>query len=368
MLDQYRKEIEYCTFCPKMCRFVCPVSIADSNESSHPTGKMTLLHLMRDEALDLDPELAEVFYKCTGCMLCKSFCEHDQVLPPVFDAGKALAVEQGVNPPAAEKFAKKFLKQGSPWEADLKAEQRRMVPNRYFSEEAQVAYFSGCTQIHQDPKALRGLVRIFEKAKVDFVAAFEGPDMCCGYPLVSVGHETEFAELARRNIERLARYKKVIVSDPGCLHTMKARYTELGLPASVELVHVSQWLKELIDSGALKPKKKGKEKVLYHDPCYLGRYLQVYDEPRDVLGACLEEGAGEFRWSREKSKCSGGGEAYPVMFPEEAKRIAEARAQEARERGAERIVTSCPTCVKRLGRAAKDIPVEDLISFVASRL
>ncbi|MCA9771843.1 MAG: (Fe-S)-binding protein, partial [Myxococcales bacterium] len=357
MLDQYRKEIEYCTFCPKMCRFVCPVAIADANESSHPTGKMTILHLLRDEALDLDGELAEVFYKCTGCMLCETFCEHDQVLPPVFEAGKALAVDRGVNPEAAERLAAKCVEKGSPFGADLRAEQRRLVPNRYFSDEAQVVYFAGCTQIHQDPKALNGFVKILGKAKVDTVAAWDHEDMCCGYPLMATGHMKEFEALARRNIERMNGLKKLIVADPGCLHTFKTRYRDLGLSTRVELVHASEWLAELIDTGALTPKRTERERVVYHDPCYLGRHQEIYDAPRAVLGGFLEGEVGEFRWNRENSKCCGGGEAYPVLFPEEAERIADARVEDARERAAERIVTTCPTCVKRLGRRSDGVPV-----------
>ncbi|MBA7583997.1 putative iron-sulfur-binding oxidoreductase FadF [subsurface metagenome] len=170
-------------------------------------------------------------------------------------------------------------------------------------------------------------------------------EKCCGESVRKAGNEDLFKRLAKENIKTFIDngVKKILVSSPHCYHTFKNEYTEFK--ANFEVVHISQYLLELINEGRLKLTKEYKKKVSYHDPCYLGRHNGIYDEPREVLKKVPGLELVEMADSRENALCCGGGGGRIWMETKKGERLSDIRLEQAIEVGAEVLVTSCPYCI-----------------------
>jgi Fe-S oxidoreductase len=156
-----------------------------------------------------------------------------------------------------------------------------------------------------------------------------------------------FKRLARENIKTWIEsgVRKILVSSPHCYHTFKNEYAEFK--ANFEVLHVSQYLCQLIDEGRLKPGGEYGKKVVYHDPCYLGRHNGVYDEPRRVLQSIPGLELREMAEEREDSLCCGMGGGRIWMETPRGERFSELRLQQALEAGAEVLATACPYCISQ---------------------
>jgi Fe-S oxidoreductase len=237
-------------------------------------------------------------------------------------------------------------------------------------------FWVGCAGA-TDPRArktTRAVVRILKAAGVDF--AVLGPEeKCTGDPARRMGNEYLFQQLAQENIETLKQYRfrKILVTCPHCLNSLGKDYRELG--AAYEVVHHSQLLAELLAAGRvpLELAPKDDELVTFHDPCYLGRYSDGYEPPREVL-VRLGMKATEMARSREKGFCCGAGGGRIFLEETIGKRVNVERTEQALATGATTVAVGCPFCMTMLtdGTKAKDVEgalrVKDLAELVADRL
>jgi Fe-S oxidoreductase len=186
--------------------------------------------------------------------------------------------------------------------------------------------------------------KILEKAGVDF-GILGSEENCCGESIRKTGNEELFKSLAKENIKTFIDHgvKKILVSSPHCYHTFKNEYPEFN--ASFEVIHMSQYLYELMDEGRLESTREYEKKVAYHDPCYLGRHNGVFDPPRDVLKQAPGAEPAEMEDYRENSLCCGGGGGRIWMETPKEERFADLRLQQAIDAGAEVLATSCPYCI-----------------------
>jgi Fe-S oxidoreductase len=168
---------------------------------------------------------------------------------------------------------------------------------------------------------------------------------CCGESIRKTGDEELFKRLARENIKTFIEngVKKILVSSPHCYHTFKNEYPEFMV--NFEVVHISQYLLELICEGKLDFTKEYRKKVTYHDPCYLGRHNGIYDEPREALKKIPGLELIEMADSLEDSLCCGGGGGRIWMETPKGERFSDLRVEQAVAAGAEVLVTSCPYCI-----------------------
>ncbi|RLC72043.1 MAG: Fe-S oxidoreductase, partial [Chloroflexi bacterium] len=130
---------------------------------------------------------------------------------------------------------------------------------------------------------------------------------------------------------------------PHCYYTFKNEYPALG--GEYVVMHVTQLLDQLLEQGKLKFGREIKKRVIYHDPCYLGRHSGIYDEPRRVLRAIPGIELLEFRDSRENSLCCGGGGGRIWMETKKGERFSDLKLEEALEAGAEVLALACPYCL-----------------------
>jgi len=237
---------------------------------------------------------------------------------------------------------------GNPWGQEPKdrANWAKGLGVKEFEEGTELLYFPCCYPSY-DPrlrKVAAATANILNRAGVDF--GILGPkENCCGESVRKAGNEALFKRLARENIKTFIEngVKKILLSSPHCYHTFKNEYPEFK--ANFEVVHISQYLFELINKGRLKFTKEYGKKVTYHDPCYLGRHNGIYDEPREVLKKIPGLELNEMADARENSLCCGMGGGRIWMETPKAERFSNLRLEQAIGVGAEVLVTSCPYCI-----------------------
>ena len=243
--------------------------------------------------------------------------------------------------------------------------------------QAEYVYWPGCSGAYdaRNRKVSRALVALLRHAGVDF--AVIGPEeKCCGDAARRMGNEFLYYQLATENIETLNAYgaKKIIVQCPHCAQALERDYPQLG--GRFEVVRHAQLLERLVAEGRLPGAERAGaqaafERVTYHDSCYLGRYADVYDEPRAVVKACGAQVV-EMERTREKSFCCGAGGGRMWLEEREGRRMNVLRAEQARDTGADAVATACPFCLSMLedGLASQDdaLPVRDIAELLSDAL
>jgi Fe-S oxidoreductase len=180
---------------------------------------------------------------------------------------------------------------------------------------------------------------------------------CCGDMAYTAGATGLFDRLQASNLKTFGQLGRgtLLVTSPHCLQSFRNRYPAvLGLSS----MHVVEVLERAVNEGRLKPGPM-ESKVTYHDPCYLGRYNQIYDAPRNVLKAIPGIELVEMRHHREKSMCCGGGGGGVWMERPKGERLGDVRVLEAVETGADTVVTACPFCVQMLEASVLGLNLED---------
>jgi Fe-S oxidoreductase len=227
-----------------------------------------------------------------------------------------------------------------------------------------ILYYPGClAKFLEQGKIAEDYKAIFNKLGIDFIML---PDeVCCGLPVLNGGYKKNARELAKKNFNLFKKnnIKKIITACPGCYSYFKNIYPELLRDWNVEVEHASVCvLKALRDKGV---KFDGdKEVVSYHDPCHLGRYSDVYEEPRkviEILGGMVIE----MKHNREKALCCGGGGGVRANFNDLSKSIAQKRVKEV-SKDAKKIISPCALCFANLKTA--DNRSEEFSSFVLRKL
>ena len=350
-----------------MCRFVCPTADAETRETITPTSRQTFLNLLRKGQLLLDEDLSGLFYQCTNCLNCRTYCEHEIEVPLSMNVARAIAVERGLVPDELRAYIETFRSTGNPFGKDLAGRLRETVPDQYVVEEAQVVYFAGCSTIEQHPEMIKDAFELFEKFGIDYISAYTGDGQCCGYPLLALGDVKGFQKIRRKIAEGLDRYKIVVCACPACAYMLKTDYREAGLLKSVKVEHITEFLADKIEATEKKGKIEKAGSVFYHDPCYLGRYLGIYDAPRRLIRDVCGMEISEFPRDRDRAGCCGGGGGLPVSNPDTSLKIAERRLEPVPE-GDGTVVTACPSCLGLFETARPDLEVIDLASLINEAL
>ena len=293
----------------------------------------------------------EDIWLCTTCGRCPQQCPRDVKQIESGVALRRIATEYGVFPTAVKPIrtiSGSLVGEGNPLseERAKRANWAEGLSIKTYTEGMDILYFPGCYLCY-DPrlkKVARATADILNRAEVDF-GILGSKENCCGESIRKTGDEDVFKLLARENIKTFIDngVKKILVSSPHCYHTFKNEYPEFMV--DFEVIHISQYLFELIHEGKLEITKEYGKKVTYHDPCYLGRHNGIYDEPREVLKRIPGLEMNEMTESREDSLCCGGGGGRIWMETPKGERFSDLRIEQAMEVGAEVLVTCCPYCI-----------------------
>jgi Fe-S oxidoreductase len=241
--------------------------------------------------------------------------------------------------------------------------------------EHEYLYWVGCAGSFDDrnKKTSRAVATLLQRAGIDF--AILGPsELCTGDSARRSGNEYLFQMLAMQNIETLNAMgvKKIITQCPHCFNTLKNEYPQLD--GHYEVLHHSQLLTELVDSGRLNLVGASfDERVTYHDSCYLGRHNDVYMAPRKVIGSLAGIDIVEMPRNGTKGMCCGAGGARMWMEEHTGKNVNTERAQEALATGASRVAVACPFCYVMLedgvkGQGNEDVRVQDIAEILVEAI
>jgi Fe-S oxidoreductase len=219
----------------------------------------------------------------------------------------------------------------------------------------------------------RAMVKILQRAGVSF-AILGREEACCGDPARRLGEEHLFRKLARANIERFERYgvERIVTLCPHCLNTLKNEYPDLG--CTLEVVHATELVAQLIAEKRIRLKYPVAEKVTLHDACFLGRYNQVYQPPREIFRAVPGTQLRETERHGENGFCCGGGGGRMWLHETSGENINLIRAKEVAGTEADLIGTACPYCLVMLDDGVKSLELQktpkvaDIIDVVAESL
>jgi Fe-S oxidoreductase len=359
-----------CSFCPKLCRHECPTAIAEKSEVATPTFKQQLAKLAASGQLALDAEAARAFYKCTGCNASKTPCRWKIELEPSMRDARALAVRAGVAPPEVARVLERFKARGSPYDRDLAKDLAEVVPAEpVVRDRTRVALFPSCTSItrYQDEvKDARTVLQATSNQKSDLAVILPDPP-CCGYPLDSLGLADAFSAHARRVAKSLAGFPRIVATGAACAFTLGVRYAEVGARIEGTVVPLVDELAARADAIRVLRRSHVPEggPFAYHDPCYLGRHLGRYEEPRVALAAATGEAPRELDHARESALCSGAGGGYPLTHPGPARDVALRALDAFRRSEAKTLVTACPSARRMFEKADPTLRITSVISVLA---
>jgi Fe-S oxidoreductase len=289
---------------------------------------------------------------------------------------RRMATGYGVFPSAVKPYrtiASGLTAQGNPFNEDRKtrADWAEGLSVKPFAEGMDVLYFPCCYTAY-DPrlkKVARATATVLTKAGVNY-GILGAKESCCGESIRKTGNEQLFKKLAKENIKTFIEngVKTIVVSSPHCYHTFKNEYPEFKV--NFEVIHISQYLFQLINEGKLTLTKEYGKKVTYHDPCYLGRHNGVYDEPRETLKKISGLELHELPEARLDSLCCGMGGGRVWAETEKHERFSNLRVEQAIELGVQEVVTSCPYCITALEDSrlvlnrADDIQIKDITEII----
>jgi len=336
--------VKFCYQCGK-CDTVCPWN---------RVRNFSMRKLIREATFGLSEIEREEIWRCTTCGKCPQRCPRDVKQIDDMIALRRIATGYGVFPAHVKPvrtISAGLTAQGNPFGEDRtkRAEWAEGLSVKTFAEGMELLYFPGCYLCY-DPrlkKVAQATANILNKAGIDF-GILGSKENCCGESIRKTGNEELFKRLARENIKTFIEngVKKILVSSPHCYHTFKNEYPEFKV--NFEVVHISQYLFELINEGRLEITKEYGKKVTYHDPCYLGRHNGIYDEPRGVLKKIPGLELFEMAESRKDSLCCGMGGGRVWMETLKDERFSNLRLEQAIGVGAEVLATSCPYCITAL--------------------
>ncbi len=362
LLKKYKREIEYCTFCPRLCRFVCPVALAEDNETYTPTSKMTLVYLT--EIASVKPEkVKEAFYMCVDCRHCITPCIHKIDVPKVLNSARAKIYESGLADGNINKFSVMLEKYGHPYGNALEQNLNDIVKN-VSVKHGKVLYFPGCTSVRFNKDFVKGVIKLLDALCIE--ADVMDKPVCCGYPGYAAGNMNWFRKTAIKLKTILDKYDTVISTCPTCISTFRYLYHRYDIDIEAKPVHLLEYAAPTI-KPMLRGLKKENKVVAYHDPCHLGRYLGVYDIPREIIDLLYQKRV-EFQWNRDDANCCGGGGVVPLTHPKTSKKISDKRINEFKQTGAGLLLTACPSCVRRLKKPNDNVEVLDITEVLIKKL
>ena len=216
-------------------------------------------------------------------------------------------------------------------------------------DETRILLWQGCTYRNQLPEELSSVHRVLSSLDVDFETLTE--EGCCTFPLIMTGYIDQARKASRTVLEQLNDFELVVTPCPACYRAFRQLYGEkLGLQPSSKFLHLSQFLAQLQSAGRLKFSANPLSmKVIYHDPCELGRHSEVYEEPRRILSAIPGVSLVEQKYTKEEAVCCGGN-ALPLFTPILASKVAARKLMQEDEISPDldAVVTCCPSCVLNL--------------------
>jgi Fe-S oxidoreductase len=359
------------------CTGGCPVA----RKSKLNIRRLVSQFLLKKDLDDLKEKLE--LWDCTTCKTCSIRCPMGVKPMDLIIGMRSLLVEEGDIPETIADALESMNRRGNPWgkPKNAKTEWMKGLPQEInvkdFSkgDRAPLLYFVGCTpsfdsRVQKIPKAL---VLILQQAGIDFgILGNEEP--CCGSEIRRMGESGLFETIAQKNMAMFeaVHAERIFTSCPHGFNALKNEYPQ----GQFEVLHATQLLTTLLQEGKLSFRQEIKKVVTYHDPCFIGKQNNIFNEPRTLLKAIPGITLKEFDRSRERSLCceGGGGRMWVEASLDKAQRLSRTRVEDAVALGADVLATACPFCLLTLEDAVKTsghekiLQVMDVVELLAEAI
>lgn len=356
------------------CIAVCPYPLVMKDDNRLSARRM--LHEAQLGLLDFE---TEGIWLCATCGACVEQCPRGVEIMDFVRNLRRVEIGMGVGkiPDSLHRVMTNMASVGNPFgePQEKRADWAQSLNIETFVQDMELLYFPGCYPAYDSRarKVAQATANILNKAGVDF-GILGAQESCCGQSVRKAGDEVLFQKLVRDNIYAFSEsgVRKILTTSPHCYHTLKNEYPEFG--GDFEIIHYSQYFARLIAEGRIRFSKKLDKRVTYHDPCYLGRHNNLYDEPRQVLSSIPGLELIEMPDSHHRSLCCGGGGGGIWLDTKKGERLSDFRLAQAIDTGADILTVACPYCLlsfedSKLTVAGGDgIEVKDIAELVSDAI
>ena len=354
--------LKACRYCP-MCRQACPSEFISYRESDAPRGRAILLHGVYQGGKEFDVSTIDSIYNCFLCGACKSWCSGHELggydIPELIKFARKDIVSKGLAPQIVQDIRNSLVTNDNTRNMDRNLSYTASVTEK----KADVLYILGEGVNYTNPDIAEAFIRVLENCKVNYTLLKDEPTS--GKELELLGYEEEAREKATNMAGRIESTgcKKIVVSDPLVYDVLKNQYPAWGIEVKAEILHVSEYLLELISSGELKLKQTN-EKITLADSEFLGRYNDVYEAPRKVIKTSAGSQFFEMQWNHEYLQSAG---EAAITFNgnsfNKGKELGRKISQKAEDINAETIVTLSATAKDNIAETTR-LKVLDIAEFV----
>jgi len=322
----------------------------------------------------------DVIWACTTCRACQQVCpvsvEH---INKIIDMRRNLVMEQASIPETAEGALRSIEDRGHPWRGTTLSRtdwaEGLGIKTLAEDKDIDILFWVGCSYALEErsTRVAQAMAKLMKLAGINF-GILGAEESCCGEPARRLGNEYLFQMQVQKNIEILNGYgvKKIVTACPHGYNTIKNEYPQFG--GNFEVIHHTELISQLLKEGKLKVKKGLSELVTYHDPCYLGRYNDIYQPPRQIIRSIPDIKMVEMERNRDNSFCCGGGGGHMWLEERTGRRINELRTEQAMETKAQIVVTACSFCLQmfddgiKAKAAEEQLRVMDIAELVAAQI
>lgn len=383
-------ELDACTQCGE-CLKNCPVQEVTGDRSISPPAKIRAFRnfIKKTGGLkslimgtsDVDSGLLEDFtravFECTTCGACGEVCTMGIYTQRLWPMLRREMVKRGIGPIGSQRdipdsvektgntYGKPAAERFSPWfPSEVKP-----------AESAETGYYAGCTGAYEANPMVKGDAIVLGKMGRPFTMLRPEEEVCCGFPLFITGQFELLEGLVTKLVDAYVQrgVKTLICSCPCCVHMIARDWPYFyGRKLPFGIRHISQYVLAAFEEGRISVHGRIEEKLIYHDPCYLGRGVGITEEPRAILERIPGVRLLEFDRNRSNSRCCGAGGAARKVFNENAIAMGRLTIDEAYEKHADKLVLGCPACYGKVNEAMsgndKQVKIVDVMELLSGVL
>jgi Fe-S oxidoreductase len=341
----------YCKFTHEFSDYNCPSYKKHLFETYSTGGRLWLIYGIISGEIPWSQGVANVIYACSTCGNCTENCRFEKFndfLVDIIEAARAEAVLNGFCPENQKALIERIENQEmfNPY-GEQNSNNEDLKKEYDLPDEAEWVYFIGCTSNYRQNNLRDATLRFLKKANIDFTLIDEH---CCCSPVMRTGQINSVKDFINYNINQINKTgaKKIITSCAGCYRTLKKDWLKYGADYDFQVFHTVELVKKLLDEGKIKFNSEYNRTVTYHDPCHLGRHMNLYQVPRDVYNSIPGIDFKEMERNRENAWCCGAGGGVKIGYPDWSVEISKERLDEAKLTEASVISSVCPFCKTNL--------------------